>query len=399
MTTKRIPTPKEHATGQSFIYWKRKCVYFGKHGTPKADAAYKAWVRQLVSDVPLPAVKPGGHLLIADLCIRYLEHAKAYYNGGTEYTRMRIAARAVLARFDNTQVDDFGPLALDELRERYMIDERDWCRTYINCIVNCIRRIWRWGVSKQLVKPDTLAALSTLDGLKEGRTRARESNDVGPVEWPHYAAVLPYMAPTVRTMVRIHWLVGMRSSELCIMRPCDIDRSRPIWLYAPSTHKTAHLGKELTYRIGPRAQGVLWPFIDSVGREEYLFDPRDTVTFKNRLPMIQRMSKAGDFMFPLPKPHRRADATVQVGERYNAYSYRQAVQYGIEQANDKLKGFFDPIPLWSPHRIRHSRGTTIRKLFGLEGSQISLGHSSINATQLYAEGDLDLAERIAIEAG
>jgi integrase len=399
MTTKRIPQPKKHATGQSFVYWHRKCVYFGRHGTPKADAAYKAWVRQLISDVPLPPLKPGRNLLVADLCIRYLDFAKDYYKGGKEYDRMRMAARAVKHRYDTVRVDDFGPLALSGLREQYMIDEMDWSRTYINAIVNCIRRIWRWGVSQQIVRADTLSQLEAVDGLKAGRTRARESKDIGPVAWFHYAAVLPYLTPTTRTMVRVHWLIGCRPGELCIMRPCDIKPEGSLWHYTPSDHKTAHLGKELTYRIGPRAQSLLWPYMDAVDRDEFVFDPREAVSYKNRLPMLQRLLAQGETMLPLPKPHRREDAKKQVGERYNAYSYRQAVQYGIDAANERLKGHCDPIPAWTPHQLRHSKGTIIRKLFGLEGSQVALGHSSISATQLYAETDGDFADKIAIAAG
>ncbi len=46
-------------------------------------------------------------------------------------------------------------------------------------------------------------------------------------------------------------------------------------------------------------------------------------------------------------------------------------------------------------QIRHSVATMVRQLHGLEAAQAMLGHSSIEATQIYAEKRLDLAAKIA----
>jgi integrase len=54
---------------------------------------------------------------------------------------------------------------------------------------------------------------------------------------------------------------------------------------------------------------------------------------------------------------------------------------------------------WSPNQIRHTRGTEIRKLYGLEAAQVILGHASADVTQIYAERDADKARDIVRQIG
>ena len=54
---------------------------------------------------------------------------------------------------------------------------------------------------------------------------------------------------------------------------------------------------------------------------------------------------------------------------------------------------------WSPNQLRHAAATEIRKRFGLEASQVVLGHSRADVTQVYAARDNSLAARIMSEVG
>ena len=54
---------------------------------------------------------------------------------------------------------------------------------------------------------------------------------------------------------------------------------------------------------------------------------------------------------------------------------------------------------WAPNRLRHSAGTAIRTKFGIEASQVVLGHSKIETTQVYAERDIAKASQIMAEVG
>jgi integrase len=54
---------------------------------------------------------------------------------------------------------------------------------------------------------------------------------------------------------------------------------------------------------------------------------------------------------------------------------------------------------WSPNQLRHTAGTEIRRQFGLEAAQVTLGHSNANVTQIYAERDLAKAAEIMRQVG
>ena len=54
---------------------------------------------------------------------------------------------------------------------------------------------------------------------------------------------------------------------------------------------------------------------------------------------------------------------------------------------------------WAPNRLRHTAATEIRREFGLEAAQISLGHSQANVTQVYAERDMKKGIEVARKIG
>ena len=93
---------------------------------------------------------------------------------------------------------------------------------------------------------------------------------------------------------------------------------------------------------------------------------------------------------PNPKKHPR--------ERFDVDSYRRAISYAIKRANkDRPKD--QKIPSWFPLQLRHSRATEIRRLYGIEAAQVSLGHAHASITEVYAERNLELARQIAKERG
>lgn len=54
---------------------------------------------------------------------------------------------------------------------------------------------------------------------------------------------------------------------------------------------------------------------------------------------------------------------------------------------------------WAPNQLRHTRATDVRARYGLEASQVILGHASADVTQIYAERDEALARKVAKESG
>jgi hypothetical protein len=99
--------------------------------------------------------------------------------------------------------------------------------------------MFKWAVSKELLPVTVYQSLTTLEGLRRGRSAAKESVPVRPVTVEHVEAVLPYLTPPIQAMVKLQSKIGCRPEEVAIMRPCDVDRTVNPWIYTPGSHKTA----------------------------------------------------------------------------------------------------------------------------------------------------------------
>ena len=92
---------------------------------------------------------------------------------------------------------------------------------------------------------------------------------------------------------------------------------------------------------------------------------------------------------------------------YTKDSYRRAIKRGIGKANStilakaKKEKIKNPslVPTWHPNQLRHTCGTQVRQQFGLEASQVVLGHSKADVTQVYAERDQALAAEVMKKIG
>jgi integrase len=136
-----------------------------------------------------------------------------------------------------------------------MIDA-DHSRSHINAQINRIKRMFKWGVAEELIPPLVFDGLSAVTGLRRGRCDAREMAPVLRAEDDIVAQTLPWMPPVVADMVRLQRLTGMRPAEVCLLRPCDLDRTDDVWVYGPATHKTEHHGRPRNVFLGPHAQAV-----------------------------------------------------------------------------------------------------------------------------------------------
>lgn len=186
-------------------------------------------------------------LTVNELVLVYRWHTHQYYRKNGEVTREATITDDVIRylrkHHATTFLDDFGPVALDELRDG-MITDLDWSRKHINKQVNRLIRMFTWSAEKELVAPASPLALKSLAGLKKGRTTARETDGVTCVDDAVVDATVPHRPDVVADMVRLQRLTGSRPGEVCSLRPCDLDRSSDVWLYYPSEHKTEHHQKE-----------------------------------------------------------------------------------------------------------------------------------------------------------
>jgi integrase len=214
---------------------------------------------------------------------------------------------------------------------------------------------------------------------------------------------MQFLPPTVAAMVELQLLTGMRSGELCQMRPCDINMTGPIWLYRPATHKTAIHGHKRVVPIGPRGQEVLRPFL-SRDIEACCFAPVEAQEQRNVEKRRLRRSKVQPSQVDRSRPDARP-----LGERYDTHAYRRAIDYAVKVTNKAIRRQAEAegrevsetelVPAWHPHQLRHTAATVIRREMGLDAARALLGHRSLGITDTYAELDQALAVEAARKLG
>ena len=305
----------------------------------------------------------------------------------------------VTDHYGRTPAAEFGPLALIATQNKLV--ERHLARGYINALVRNIRRMFKWGVSRQLVQPGVYQALAAVEGLKKGRTSARETQPVKPVEDVVVEATLPHLPSVVADMVRFQRLTGCRPGEVCNLRPMDLDRSREVWAFTPASHKTEHHEHSRIIFVGPRAQAILLPYLLRPA-DAHCFSPTESVERRNAARRARRKTKVQ----PSQVSRKKARPERVPKDRYTRHSYRQAVDRAIEKANktaadEAAQKGTDPVVLdhWHPNQLRHTAGTDIRRQYGLEAAQVVLGHAKADVTEVYAERDHALAADVMRQIG
>ncbi len=269
MPRKSVPSYRLHkASGQARTIINGRHVYLGKYNSPESRQRYA----RLLAEMSQPGRDAGAVtedtpkslLLVSEVLVKYLEYAEVYYsdNGtpGKEFQAMEDVAGQVNEFYGDLIANDFGPLKLKTVRQ-HMID-RNLCRTEINKRVGRIKRVFKWAVSEELVAPSVYEGLRSVTGLRYGRTEARESKPVKPIDERFVEMTLPHVLPPAAAMARLQLLTGMRPGEVTVMKPELIDRSDEIWIYEPDKHKNRWRGHRRRVPLGPTAQEILKPFMD-----------------------------------------------------------------------------------------------------------------------------------------
>ncbi|MCA9261283.1 MAG: tyrosine-type recombinase/integrase [Planctomycetales bacterium] len=380
-----IPRYRKHrASGQAVVTLSGIDHYLGPHGTAASRREYDRLVGEWLAR-DRRTLRGDSQTTVAMLLAAYWKHAKRYYRTGAKSTgeieALKVALRPLKRLYAVTPADDFGPLALCALREQLISEGRS--RTGINQAIGRIRRVFKWGVAQQLVSPEVWHALQSVDGLRQGRTAAKETEPVRPIDDATVDATLKHASDVVGDMVRLQRLTGARPTEICDIRPCDIDRTGDVWLYRPESHKNSHRGKDRVIPLGKRAQGILLRRL-ARDSEAYCFSPADAEAKRRAVQHAQRKTPLSCGNAPGRKKPRKTSRTI--GGRYDVNSYRRAIHRACDAAG---------VPRWSPNRLRHAAATQVRKQFGLEAAQLLLGHAQADVTEIYAERDTARAVEIA----
>ncbi len=388
MTTKKQsndpPLRCHKATGQGYVHLDGRRIYLGVYGKPQTLQKYHQVLAEWhANERRLPAPS-GGDATVVELCAAYWDFAGQHYRKGdgvstTTIHRVRQALRSLRELYGPSAVADFGPLALRAVRQRWI--DRGLARSTINDYVAQIRRAFRWGVSHQLVPETVYRALTTVTGLQAGRSAAKETEPRQPVPDAHVAAVEPFVNRQVWALIQLQLLTAARGGEVIMLRAVDFDTAGKSWTAKLSDHKKAYLGKQRTVYFGPRAQAIVRGFMADRPVDAYLFSPRDAER--------ERHARATSRRRPGQQVMQRMSRRT-LGDHYTSASYRRCIERACVRAG---------VPMWTPHRLRHSAGTFIRQEFGIEAAQVMLGHASVDVTQVYAEVNHARALEVASKIG
>ncbi|GMW00522.1 MAG: hypothetical protein AMXMBFR84_16590 [Candidatus Hydrogenedentota bacterium] len=333
--------------------------------------------------VPVPA----DEITITELCAAYWTFAKGYYHSEGERFMIHRVCEALKNHYGGEPAADFGPLKCEALLHWFV--SQDLSRTGVNHCLGRIKRLLRWGVTKELVQPDTYAKVAALPGLRKGRSAAREGRTVLPPPVADVDALLADEGTTrvLRALVTVQRHSGARAGELMNLTPGHIDTAGPVWEARLTEHKTAYRGRERILFFGPECQAVLKPLMLRKA-DAPLFSPAESEA--ERRALIHSKRKTPLSCGNRPGTNRVANPETAPADRYTVDSYRRALSHACRRA--KVKAF-------SPHQLRHLAATEIRAKYGLEAAQVMLGHAGMAITQLYAEQDFNLARRVAQAMG
>ena len=192
--------------------------YLGPYNSPESWEKYGRLLaeRRSAGVAPSPArqAEPAD-LTVAELILAYCRHAVAITAVPT-VPRARVgkhptrppAVEATLRRHARAGLRPQGaqgrpPAPVDSGLGRRTVNQR----------TARIVRAFRFAVENEMVPPRH-QALKAVEGLKRGRSGAKESKTVKPVPYEHVAAVKPFLSRQLRAVVEVGWFTGMRSGEV-----------------------------------------------------------------------------------------------------------------------------------------------------------------------------------------
>jgi integrase len=411
-----LPKYRKHrASSQAVVTLNGRDFYLGPHNSKTSKTEYDRLLGEWLASGRNPLGSSNDGLTVVELCARYFRFAKGHYVKNGRITKalpaLKSALRYLRELYGRQPALEFGPLALKALREKMVED--DLSRRYINDHVEKIKRMFKWAVGEQLLPPAAYQALTAVEGLRRGRSGARETDPVLPVPDTIVDATLPHLPAVVGDMIRLQRITGMRPAEVCILRPCDLDLSADVWLYCPSAHKTEHRGKDRVVPLGPRAQEILLRYL-ARNPDDFCFRPCDSE--KKRRAERHAARRIPISYGNCPGTNKSKSPNRPAGECYDTCSYRRAIHRACDKAfphpvlGPKVRETMSSTEVaelkkwqsdhrWSPNQLRHATATEVRKQFGLEAAQIILGHSAADVTQVYAERDLAKGLEVARQIG
>lgn len=400
-----------HASRSWTSFWyddsgAKRTKRFGREGEvnkPQALAKFNDWMLtqwRRFDHVRNPA-SASGVFTVRHLTEEYLEHAQTLHRKPSYLEGVEAAMRILAHTHGDAPADALTNPQLASLRDAMIFKPNGKARAMktVNYRLQAMKQAFKWAREKGKVSANTLVDILAVSLLKRGSSPAKDPKEVRPLDWSVVQTTLAYLPPTVQAMVNLQWLTGMRSDEICSMRPCDIEAGGEVWFYRPATHKTERWMKEKIIPLGPQARRIIEPFLTR-DTTAYIFSPAEAQQQRREARHATRKT-------PLSygnTPGSNLCETPQhpIGLRYDKDSYRKAIRHAC-RAVEKAMRKEDPqasFPAWHPHQLRHSFANRHAKA-GVDERDIQayLGHSNEATTAHYAGQYLGRATSLALAVG
>ncbi|MDV6034396.1 MAG: tyrosine-type recombinase/integrase [Phycisphaera sp. RhM] len=402
----KAPARRYHMSGQSVVTIAGRDIYLGPHDSPQSIARYAALIAVyqasgltlpegftietldpqvaaiLGASPPLTTHQANEPITVRHVTALFREHVKEKYrNTPQEKHRHEKLCDQLDQHYAGISADEFGPVRLKEFRT--MLVNQGLARKYVNRLTNCVIAIFKHAVAGELIDVSTVERLKTLETLRKGQTTAPEKDPVKPVPIEVVRKTAEHLSPIIKSMLRIQIATGMRPKEICMMRPCDIDRSGKIWIYHPSEHKTQWCGRDKAIPLVGDARDAVIEYLQRDPRD-YCFSPAEAMAWRHAVAAAKR--KTPKHQGNRPGTNRKKNPKTQPRDRYDAASYRQAIQRAAKKAK---------VEKWHPYQCRHLTATAVRAALGIEDAKALLGHSSALMTAHYARESVEAATRAA----
>lgn len=293
-------------------------------------------------------------MIVSELVLKFLDEFKNH----PKYQKYRCAAERLVELYGDMPVQNFGPIAFKKVRKTFV--EEGLARSYVNELMDKIKHIVRFAVEEEMLPEAAAAAIAVVKALPKGA--ARDNPPRLDVEDGDVARTLKFALPTIRDMIIVQRIGGMRPSEIALMTMEQIEKMLPdVWVYRPRKSKTGSvvvLGKAEIEILRRRQLG------------------------KNRT------------IFYSPRKIRKTNAESHLRNRgkivpISRHGYKQAVQRTIQKANKNAeKNGLPPVPHGTPYQLRHASATFLSLLYNRETARQQLGHANPQTTTTYDHSEL-----------
>ncbi len=347
---------------------------------------------------------PSQIITIGELLDKYFAYAKKTTRStrsnkdhpDLEFTRR---VQRFLEPYHLWPVSDFGPdelLAVQKALVEYEYvsgtKKKRYTRGGVNNLIKWIRKIWKWGMGRQLITPEQVQGLEEVRPLRMGDTEAPDNHKRARVVEEDFWKVVNAVNSIVGDMLQLIWYTGMRPYEVSDMRPFDILCDDPdCWLYIPGRdqtpvgrHKTTRFERVKVIPLTRKCQKILKPRIKDFSSEQYIFTPKEAMQ-----EVLEK--KSANRKTPLscgnrPGNKRKEHPMVKLGEKYDHHALRNACKRGCRRVG---------VEVFVPYDLRRTKATGTRSVLGKEAAKVLLGHTKTDTTDIYLLDEVQEAIKVA----